>query len=985
MPKDDKDVIRSRLLASALNEPDDRLALQNALVYAKIARFEFPHDWPDAISLIVQHLRNASHIPPLQLARALLVLHQVVKELLTGRLQRSRQNLQAATPEIVHVLGGLWADTLNFWRPKLQDEPDEASNAMKLSLLTMKILRRLLVSGYEHPNRNSEVSALWGLTQQNLGEFMQMRVAPSPASDLLDKMTLQLAKLHHEMSRDYPADFVLLPHTLELVKAYWSLVADFGQAIGNHDAVRKAMELAMIGTDGDADDEKSTTEKLALKGLLIIRACVKMVHNPAQTFKYRTPEDKAEKAEACTIMAQQLLTTEFIQTVMEVIVTKFFVFRASDLQEWEEEPEDWEKREEGAGEDWEFSIRSCAEKLFLDLAINYKEILTQPLLNVFYSVATPENEDVLFKDSVYTAIGLAAPVLHDQLDFGAFVRGVLTIEVGKQKPGFNLIRRRVAIMLGQWISVRIPQDTRPTVYGIFSHLLDQGDKLNDRVVRVTAARQFAKVVDDWETNADQLVPFTDVILTRLVVLAKEADLTDTQIAILNTMSVMVERLEHRITPFAQRIVSLLPPLWEDGAGEYMMKQAIVVILTRLVSAMKADSVPLHSMVFPIIRSAVEPDSEAQIFLLEDALELWAAIVEQTPSDSTLKTPDSLALAKNGNTSFASRSSIKATEMHQLVEWLFPIYELGSETSRMALEITESYILLAPTYMLSQNVLLRMFTALSNLLGSLQPDANGLVCNVIEVAIRTTQRLGGAFAVSELAVDFALPSGLLQKLLSGLRESWVAHCTSGPLAKASTVDGIIETDYFAVLARLILGSLDSLSAIGQAAPSLTKRQEREGRESDALENTMEWLLEEWFSHLENIGDPSRRKLMCLALTRLLATNQTFVLAHLQSLLTLWTEVVTELREGLEDANGDSLVYAQEGVDEQPTEKPDAPGDVRKRQMTYSDDVHTIRLPEYIKQHLSQVIEACGGGERFQQDWLVNVDKEVVAGFSQLGIM
>jgi len=73
---------------------------------------------------------------------------------------------------------------------------------------------------------------------------------------------------------------------------------------------------------------------------------------------------------------------------METLVTRFFVFRPRDLRDWEEEPEEWERREEGEGDFWEFSIRSCSEKLFLDLVINYKDLLVQPLLQVFQSVAS---------------------------------------------------------------------------------------------------------------------------------------------------------------------------------------------------------------------------------------------------------------------------------------------------------------------------------------------------------------------------------------------------------------------------------------------------------------------------------------------------------------------------------------------------------------------------------------------------------------------
>jgi hypothetical protein len=43
--KDEKTLIRSRCLDAGINEPDHRLALQNALVVAKIVRFEYPNDW----------------------------------------------------------------------------------------------------------------------------------------------------------------------------------------------------------------------------------------------------------------------------------------------------------------------------------------------------------------------------------------------------------------------------------------------------------------------------------------------------------------------------------------------------------------------------------------------------------------------------------------------------------------------------------------------------------------------------------------------------------------------------------------------------------------------------------------------------------------------------------------------------------------------------------------------------------------------------
>lgn len=43
--KDEKALIRSRAIPYGIDEADRQLALHNALVIAKIARHDYPHDW----------------------------------------------------------------------------------------------------------------------------------------------------------------------------------------------------------------------------------------------------------------------------------------------------------------------------------------------------------------------------------------------------------------------------------------------------------------------------------------------------------------------------------------------------------------------------------------------------------------------------------------------------------------------------------------------------------------------------------------------------------------------------------------------------------------------------------------------------------------------------------------------------------------------------------------------------------------------------
>ncbi|KAI9673582.1 MAG: hypothetical protein M1817_002218 [Caeruleum heppii] len=902
--KDEKARIRTRLLESGINEADRPLALQNAVLIAKIVRFEFPLDWPDAITSLIDILRASSQstTSSLHFSRALLILLHVAKELSTARLQRSRTSLQSVTPEIIHVLGRAYIEKVAHWRSFVQiggDDEGGALECLEQSLLVIKVLRRLLISGFEAPNRDKDVRELWSLSRQHFADFLALVLHNSSnmstdVVDYIEEHLLQLSKFHLEMARTHPAAFALLPESTELVRAYWSMTAEFGESFGTQSSQPGGTSKAL---GDDDDDDKPPMERLSLVGLLLLRACIKMVFSPTQTFKYRRPEDKEEQKQSVELIRTHLLTEQLIRQVMETVVTRFFVFRPSDLREWQDEPEEWEQRGEGEGDAWEYSIRPCSEKLFLDLMLNFKEMLVPSLLQVFHSVGGPESGDVLSKDSVYTALGLAASVVHQQIDFDSFITSTLLTELQIRKPGYNILRRRIAILLSQWISVRISAANRPVIYRIFQHLLDRQDEMNDEVVRVTAGRHFKNIVDDWEFKTADLLPFTPAIIARLMALIEEVDLTETKMALLNTVSVMVERLEHHISPHAERIVTLLPSLWEQSGEEYLLKQAILTTMTRLISSMKDESRRYHHLFLPLIDRAMEPGSDEQVFLLDDALELWATILTQTPSPAS---PQLLALAPH----------------------LFSAFELGTENLRKALGITESYVLLAPAYMLADEMRERLFSSAANLLNAVKVESSGLVTSLMEIMIRAAEGLGGESAV-EIIGQSLVSQGFLGKILDALRGRWEANQTSGPKRSHAPVDGIVETDYYGVLARLVLASPRVFVQAVEAASPVR---------GQALGETMDWILEGWFRHFGNMAHPNQRKLNCLALTRMLESGESWILGRLQELMTVWTDVVGELSEGAEERGGDSLLFWDpEGL--KPT-NPEAPEDERRRHVRFS---------------------------------------------------
>lgn len=343
--KDEKNLIRSRSLESGVNEPDRRLALQISIVIAKITRYEYPHDWPDVMESILEQLQPQVGSTPnsLPLSRTLLILLYIIKELSTAKLQRSRASLQSAAPNIVEVVGNIYVGRVETWITFLTtggDDEGEALESIEISLLALQVLRRLIVSGYDFPNRHAEIRDIWKILVSHFGQMLALvqessRLSRAKSRKLIENHLIQISKLHINMVQSHPVGYALLPDSTGLSKAYWGLARQFGETLGS----QTPNSSAKIGSDGDAEEGEgpSTMEKLTLKGLLLIRACLKMVFNPVQTFKYQKNEDKEERKTSKDLMRNDLLSGGFAREVMETLVTRFFVFTARDLKEWEEE------------------------------------------------------------------------------------------------------------------------------------------------------------------------------------------------------------------------------------------------------------------------------------------------------------------------------------------------------------------------------------------------------------------------------------------------------------------------------------------------------------------------------------------------------------------------------------------------------------------------------------------------------------------------
>ena len=899
--------------------------------------------------------------------RALELLEAIVKELSKATLKISA--LRTVAPKLMRVLLLVFIHNADYFLEREDDAEFtvEETNALGLLLPATSTIRRLLVRGCQFPH-NDETSAT--LFMQSWRFWLGRVNEPHPAGNgeastskkMLEKTILQISKLHLELAEDNPVAFVLLPSSRNVQNKYFDIVYGFADHYG-----ADSFDASKLESDGDGSEKEQTfIEQLILKAFLVIRATLRAMADP-NAIKARSDEDKAEKGEVIQILQTDFFPLEWVRILLETIISKYFIFRSSDLRRWEEEPDEWEAVLGADTEGYRYSVRMCAEKLFIDLVHRFTDAIIPTVINLVQTATGSSDVGPLQKESVYTALGLAADKIMvyyekqaSRYDFNQSLPS-LVADLQNRDPSYRLIRRRIAILLGKWIHIQVAKGNRQVVYQIFLHLLDKDDQLNDIVVRVTAGRQLKEVISDWEFEAAPFLPYAADTISRMMSLIAEVELPETKMALLETISAIVENMGKHIGPFADNIVSILPSLWDETGEETLRKQVIVTLLVNMFSSMGSESKQYQNFALFIIKAVLCPDSSLpkleRMALLADALDLWRAVLDNTPTTSVRELHSDL--------------------LYLLKSCLIPSLSMDSEARRAALEITSSYCLLIPADFLSeQSFVVELLRCQATDLRELKPEASAQVFEVVEQLVRVAEDLAQSKGVETVA-NAMLESGFFRELLLGLRESYEAHQTTGPKSIVSNVQGQVETDFFAILARILYSSPELFLFL--------LRNPDAGLNTNLVATTMNWLLEEWLSHAQElVVDPARQKLLTLALTHLLTASEPFILSRLQQLMDLWISVIESLTEGNEDKNIDSLVYTTQQGEFLASDGQSA-GEARRAALQSTDPVHKVNLKEAVKYAVGITVERCGGPQRFQDEWLVNVDKEIVQQFGQLNVV
>lgn len=90
LSEEEKAHLRGRLL-SLVEQSDQQIAVQVAVVFSKVARLDFPKAWPTLFADLLAKLQGPGQL--LQ-RRVYLVLHHILKELASKRLAADQRNFE---------------------------------------------------------------------------------------------------------------------------------------------------------------------------------------------------------------------------------------------------------------------------------------------------------------------------------------------------------------------------------------------------------------------------------------------------------------------------------------------------------------------------------------------------------------------------------------------------------------------------------------------------------------------------------------------------------------------------------------------------------------------------------------------------------------------------------------------------------------------------------------------------------------------------
>ncbi|KAK6454214.1 armadillo-type protein [Scheffersomyces xylosifermentans] len=686
--KDEKVQIRARVFY-LLHEQNNQLTVQNAHSVSKIARFDFPSEWPTLFDDIAKHLdefvfKSNDHISTNNL---LIILNRIIKNVSMVRIGRARHAMQSKAPIIVTILIKLYQKFFSNWTQNLD------LSSMELCYLCLKNLRRIIPEGFEQPHKNQDVSEFLGTTVDHLQLLINEHDKYS--SDLLERYVKCYSKLYVTIINNNPTSFVLLPSSQKILTTFLSLLEQRAEYIYN------------------SSEENDFWEILALKGFIILKKIMAYIYRKgAITLKQRN--DKVEVNHAINKLTTDFFTADLIQRLCDLVINWYLRLKPSDLEGWLLEPEEWVNEELSTS--WEYQIRPCAENFYQDIIRYFSDSLTDFIINKISNglVQNDSVDRILMKDAILCTFQLSSSTISNNVNFDNLLHEVFIPEGIKNDLVENkILKRRICLIIGEWVSVQCSRESRVDIYKLLLNFLQPSNPINDKVVKIASIQTLRSVVDDWDFNKHDFQPFLNEFVRLLLNLLNEMKLTESKLYIFNTLAVLIERCNPLVD--YQTLIDILviiPKYWESSSvsNEPIIKNSLLRVLKSLTISLNENSPETHSISIPLISSCCSESSDLHSLLSEDGFDLWLALLKYCP-----------------------QSQLGNEQIMKLFELIPNGLMNSTEILPTILSILRSYSLYAPE-LFSNKTSLELFAVLAGYLPKMRDDVFSIFVSLLDILL-----------------------------------------------------------------------------------------------------------------------------------------------------------------------------------------------------------------------------------------------------------
>ncbi|KAJ3682843.1 hypothetical protein LUZ60_013070 [Juncus effusus] len=897
--------LRKNLLLH-IREENTQIALQMAVLISKIARIDYPRDWPDLFSFLAQQLQTtdvlASH-------RVIMVLFRTLKEL-------SRKRLTADVRNFSQITASLFEYTWNFWKGDVQTILQNFSALNQCNnnidsvleqlgdfllicdrwLFCLKIVRQLIISGFESDSTSAQeiwqvkevCPTLLSAIQSFLPYYSSFRNRQSKLHEFTKTSCIKLVKTLITIQNKHPCSFshsTILPPTMD-----FSL-----NIISNPDQIGSPFEELLIQSMVLV---KSVLECREYRKSLTGRVVGQQSQSQQSQGQSLTLEErKRGVADKVAEVMKSVLGNERVVLLCNVLIRRYFVYTGNDLDEWNTSPESFHHEQNLV--QWTDKQKPCSEALFIVLFENYKEVLGPVVVSILreaMSVSPPMESELtagmLLKDAAYTAAGHVYYELSNYLNFNEWFHGSLSIELANNHPNMRIIHRKIALLLGQWIS-EIKGDTRKLVYHALIKLLQE----DDIAVRLAACSSLCYLVQDMNSSEQDLLDLLPLCWPLCFKLMDDVQEFDSKVQVLNFISVLIEHVGEKIIPYANQLSQFFYKLWEESSGESILQIQLLVALKNFVNSLGFQIPICYDMIFPILQIGINVDSPDSLNLLEDSIQLWEAALSNSPS--------------------------VPPQMLDLFPYLVSIVDRSLDHLEVVNSIIEDYVILCGAEFLKRHA-----QALSKVLDIIIANVNdkGLLStlNIVDLLIQCFPNEAPP-----------LITGVLQKLV------YISLCGDDEQNPKRTV---VRATAGAILARILVTNTNYMAQLISEA-SLNSALQQAGL--TLTQNALLSLVDVWVDKMDNAA-PLQRKSYALALAIILTLRVPEVLDKLDDILSVCTSVIiggTTEDHSEDDSSGDTTSYSENIGYPTASSK-----EFRKRQIKDSDPIKQLSLEDMLRENL-----------------------------------